>query len=677
MAKVRKRYYVVGTIVVVVVAAVALWDWDWFIPLAEAQASSAVGRKVTITHLHLALARQPLVTVEGITIANPDGFPDGPPFATVDKLQVRLDVPAYFHDRSIVVPEIEVDRPVVEARALPDGKNNWTLSTGASSDTTSSSPAPKLGTLTITDGHAHAVVPKLRADFAVDIATRSSSGDRPPPAAGDSATPAPSTPEAAEAASSSQDQIVASAKGTYAGQPITGKFIGGALLSLRDASRPYPIDLTVENGPTHVTIAGTIANPLAFAGANIKLRLAGPDLALLLPLTGIAIPQTPAYDIAGQLDYADKKIQFHKMTGRVGSSDIEGDIDVDPGAERPKVIATLASRRVDLADLGGFIGSTPGRVSTPGQSASQRAAVVKAEASPQLIPTRTISLPKLKAADVELKYRGAKIQGESMPLDNLVVDMSIENGDISLHPVSFGIGRGSISGRISLGAPATQGETGAFRARADVDFQRIELARLMASMHSFEGAGVIGGKAVLDGTGNSLASILDNGNGELKLIMGHGGNISALLVDLSGLEFGNAVLSALGIPNKAILECAITDFALQRGVIETKTLLVDTSEANVTGSGDVNLRNETLNMRLRTDAKHFTIGSLATDIIIDGKLKHPSIGPEAGELGARAGAAVALGVLLTPLGALLPTIQFGEGEDNYCGKLVQSAASRR
>jgi uncharacterized protein involved in outer membrane biogenesis len=642
MPRLRKRVIGLGGFVIIVAAAILLWDWDWFIPLAEAQASSALGRKVTISHLHVALGREPVVTIDGITVANPDGFPDGPPLATVDALRVQLDAMAYLRERSIVIPSIAVDRPIIEARALPDGSNNWTL---AAQGGGGSGTAPKLGTLEITDGHAHAVVPNLKADFAVDIATRTGPDGK--------------------------DQLVVEAKGTYGGQPITAKFAGGALLSLRDAATPYPVDASVANGPTKVTLTGTIADPLAFAGANLRLRLAGPDLALLLPLTGIPIPQTPAYDVAGQLDYQAGKIQFHDMTGRIGSSDLEGDIDVATGGVRPLVNATLASKRVDLADLGGFIGSTPGRVSTPGQSAAQREAVERAEANPRLIPNRTISLPKLRAADVELRYRGARIEGQSIPLDNLSVDLTIHDGDITLHPVSFGVGRGTIGGTISLSAPAEQTPGGAFHAKADIDFQRIELSRLMASLHSFEGAGTIGGKATLDSTGNSLAGFLDNGNGELKLIMGHGGNISALLVDLSGLEFGNAILSALGVPNRATLRCMIGDFALQRGIVRTRTLLLDTSEANVVGTGTVDLRNETINMRLRTDAKHFTIGSLATDIIIDGKLKSPSIGPEAKELGARAGAAVALGVLLTPLGALLPTIQFGEGDDTYCAPLLR------
>jgi hypothetical protein len=41
---------------------------------------------------------------------------------------------------------------------------------------------------------------------------------------------------------------------------------------------------------------------------------------------------------------------------------------------------------------------------------------------------------------------------------------------------------------------------------------------------------------------------------------------------------------------------------------------------------------------------------------------------------ARAGAAAGLGVVLTPLGALLPTIQFGVGNDNAC---VSAEAAER
>jgi uncharacterized protein involved in outer membrane biogenesis len=640
----KKRYYFLGAFVIALVALVALWNWDWFIPLAEREASAALGRPVTITHLHLHLARRPTIEADGIAIANPDGFPDNAPFATVKRLRVQLDVPAYLRDRdTIVIPMIAVDNPVVELRELADGKNNWTLGTSAGTGG-SSGPTPKIGDLRITDGHARVLAPALKSDFSADIATRERGGG--------------------------ENQIVVTAKGTYADQPITGRFVGGALLSLRDATNPYPVELHVANGPTHVDLTGTIRDPLQFAGADLKLEFSGPDLSRLYPLTGVPIPTTPSYQLTGHLDYADKRIRFRDFDGRVGSSDLEGEFDIQPGAEREMISANLASRKVDLADLGGFIGSTPGRKSTPDETPAQRAAVAKAEASPRLIPNTPLNVPKLRAADIDLHYRGAHIAGQSVPLDNVVVALTIKDGNIDLHPISFGVGRGTITGNITL-----DNEQDTLHAKANIDFRQVDLARLMAATHTFSGAGLIGGSAVLDGTGNSLAALLGHGNGELKLFMGHGGDISALLVDLSGLEFGNALASALGIPNRATLNCLVSDFGLRDGVVSTQTLLLDTSEANVTGTGTVNLRDETLDMRLRTQARHFSIGSLPAPIEIDGTFKDPSIHPNAAILGARIGAAVGLGVLLTPLGALIPTIQLGLGPDNDCERAINSGAT--
>jgi hypothetical protein len=84
-----------------------------------------------------------------------------------------------------------------------------------------------------------------------------------------------------------------------------------------------------------------------------------------------------------------------------------------------------------------------------------------------------------------------------------------------------------------------------------------------------------------------LAQILDNGHGALKLEM-VGGDPSALLVDLSGLEFGNALLSALGMPKRAQVACFITEAGLDRGDFRLRSLVLDTSEARVTGTGGAN-----------------------------------------------------------------------------------------
>ena len=642
----RRRHiglWVLGTFIVAIIAVVALWDWDWFLPIVDSQASSAIGRKTTAQHLHVSLGRVTTVSLDNVEIANADGFDTTKPFAHVDRLTVQADVMAYIHSRQIVLPQITLDHPVVEADEKADKTANWPTGSGSSTPAgqkADPNAGPKIGQLVINNGSAHVALAPLKADFDLAIATKQ----------GDSGG---ATPD------SQNGQIVVDAKGKYAAQPITGQLVGGALLSLRDTAHPYPITLRLANGPTKVALNGTVENPLNFAGANITLEFSGPDASLLTPLTGVPIPPTPAYSIAGKLDYADKKVRFTDFKGRLGESDINGDILVDPTQAKPMVEANLVSHTVQLADLGGFIGETPGRKGEANQSSQQKAELVHKEASNRVLPDTPINLPKLNAANVRLRYKGEHILGRSVPLDNIVANIDITDGRIQVHPLAFGVGTGEINLDADL-EPAGKD----LKADIGVQFRRVDLARLLAATHLVEGAGSMSGSAKLVSTGNSLGSLLGHGNGDLKLGMS-GGNLSALLVDIAGLEFGNALLSALGIPQRANLECFAANYVLTRGVLNTQTLLLDTSEARVQGTGSVNLADETIDYKLKTASKHFSVGTLPTPIDITGPLKSPSIKPEIGPLAARAGAAIGLGILFPPA-ALIPTIQFGTGNDGAC-----------
>jgi AsmA family protein len=93
---------------------------------------------------------------------------------------------------------------------------------------------------------------------------------------------------------------------------------------------------------------------------------------------------------------------------------------------------------------------------------------------------------------------------------------------------------------------------------------------------------------------------------------------------------------------------------------------VNTTEHVITGGGRVDLSREVVEMTLRTDPKHFTIGKLATPIHITGPFKDLHFMPDK-ELAIRGGLAVGLGALFPPA-SLLPTIQFGVGENSPCAE---------
>ena len=641
----RRRWpWFLGAFALALVALVAVFDWNWFKPLVERQASAALGRQVTIGDFHVELGWTPRVVAERVVVANPSDWPGGGNFATIDRLAVDVDAGAYLRAREVVIPRITADRPLVEAAQTPEGRSNWEFGGGGDDKSDQpGGPEPRIGALEINGGRAHVVVPKLNADMNLSVYTRGVEGAPP--------------------------QLVAEAQGTYAGQPITGAFTGGALLTLRDAATPYPINLRVENGPTKISLVGTVQNPLNFAGADLQLNLSGPDMARLLPLTGIAIPRTPPYQIEGRLDWEAGLVKFTGMTGKVGSSDLAGDLQVDTKPARPVLTADLRSKLVDLDDLAGFIGGTPGDQSTPGQTAEQRREVARAEKSQRLLPDTPINMPKLTVADVHLKYGADRIRGgRTQPLDNMTAQLDIVDGAVRVSPLNFGVGGGAIKSSVEL-LPEGQG----VKMDASVDFQRVSVDKLLNATGVARGSGTIAGKMVVAGTGRSFADILGRGDGEVKLYMGRGGNVSALLVDLSGLQFGSALLSALGIPTRSRIECLIVDAGLRRGTLSTRTVLLDTNEDRVSVAGEITLRDEALALELKTESKDLTIGSLPTTIHLAGTLKSPAIRPQVGEIAGRAGAAVALCALLTPLAALLPTIQLGVDDPNACSGLLPAA----
>ncbi len=638
-----RRIAWIGIPLLLLVLLVAFWNWDWFVPLVDARASAAIGRKVTITHLHVRLGRVVRVTTEGVTVANPpDWAAEDPPFVSIKTLTVEADALAYIRGQGLVLPLIGLDGAHALVAETADGTANFRLSTGGSS----SGGTTKIGDLRISDSDVRVQIPKLKADFNAQIETQDTGPDA---------------------------KIVVDAKGTYSAQPITAKLVGGALLSLRDSNHPWPVELNVANGPTKVALQGTLLDPVAFKGADLRLRFSGPDMALLEPLVGFPIPKTPAYQIAGKLDLDGfDKITFNDFQGRLGNSDIAGTIEERPGAveskgkSKPDVTMDLRSKRVDLTDLSGFIGGAPGRTATT--TPHQREDAPKANANTKLLPDTPISIPRLDWADIHLRYRGAHIEGRNMPLDDVVVALEVVGGRITLHPISFGIGKGHLAANVDL-TPVSGKNV---RAKVDLRLQNLDVARMMAATHTFEGAGSVSGIGALDATGNSLASLLGNGNGEVKMAMA-GGDLSAVLIDLTGLHFGNALLSALGVPNKTQVQCFIGDLGLERGVLDFKAMTLQTGEGITNVGGNLDLSKETIDLALKTDARHFSIGSLPTRINIGGTFKDPSIRPGA-EVAARAGAAAGLGVLFVPL-AILPTIQFGtsEADDERCGQLLQQA----
>jgi uncharacterized protein involved in outer membrane biogenesis len=130
--KIPRWPVVVGVIIAAIAAVVAVFRWDWFIPTVERRASAALGRQVTIGHLHVGLGQVTTITADHVTIADPAGFPPDQHLATIDRLEIEVDLAALIRDHAIRIPEIDIQHPVADVVTSPDGTRRCESATSES-----------------------------------------------------------------------------------------------------------------------------------------------------------------------------------------------------------------------------------------------------------------------------------------------------------------------------------------------------------------------------------------------------------------------------------------------------------------------------------------------------------------------------------------------------------------
>jgi uncharacterized protein involved in outer membrane biogenesis len=648
VARYTARNAFLGLVVALPVTVALFFEWDVLIPLVERYASASLGRPVHVGHLAVELAQQPRVIAERITLANPDDFPPDSTMASIERLAVRVDVMKLLNG-DIDLPEIVVDRPVARLEPGKSGRRNWE---GLGAPSTPAPPpsepsaAPRIGQLVINDGVVRLKEPRLKADLELNLRT-------------------------APGLQGGSPRVLVDGKGSYAGVPTKIAGEAGSLLSLQEQHVRYPVSFRWEVGPTRVKLTGTVDDPVRFNGLQGTLEMSGPDLAALYPLTGIPIPPSPPYALNGRVAFANNVVRFHDFHGTLGSSDLNGDLKVDIGGDKPRLEGELSSKQIVFADLAGFVGGAPGKADAPNATQERKAAAAADKASAQSLPDTPISLEKLNAIDARVRYRGQRVQADYLPLDDLTAELELQDGRLRMRPLGFGIGQGAIQLQLDI-----DGRAKPVRVAADAEFRNIDLKRVMAQTKLFEGAGTIGGRATLRGSGNSVARIVANGDGSLAVVMS-GGEISALLIEIAGLDITETLGFATGVKTKDKnthnIRCMVVDADLKQGVLATKALVFDTTDTNLLGRAKIDFHNEALDARIEPHPKDMSIMTFRTPINVGGTLKHPTVRPDPVWTGGRVAASIALGVLFTPLAALIPTIDLGLGKDSDCGALIADA----
>ena len=458
------------------------------------------------------------------------------------------------------------------------------------------------------------------------------------------------------------------AAGTFQTLPLHLAGTFGALSELRDSAKPYPVKLDGALDQIKIAVDGTIKEPLAFNGLDLRLSLAGSKFDELGSTLGVPIPELPDFHGTSKLTGGKGLWHIGALTLQFGKSDLDGGIDININEKVPRLKVNLTSSRLDLADFKGLYGGNPDDRAPPP-------------------PPPDPSWPRHSGhADRGEEAAGHQHRSELRWLADRrrrrpavrtrTLGLKIEDGQLTIDPLTFHVALGNFALRAHYD-PFTASTPPHLQAK--IDIQQIDLHSLLGgpAMPDIvkETAGTVGGFITLDTTGTSLRQFLGRANGDVGIFVANG-KISALAERLAPLD----VLGVLGVyasgDKPQPINCLVSRFDVRSGVATASTLLVKTPRTTIVGSGNINFASETLYLALKPYNNSFTPISLRSPVDILGTFKKPDFHVAAAGLAARAAAAVGLGVLFPPA-ALVPFVDAGLGNENACKTAMRRRSRRR
>lgn len=560
--------------------------------------------------------------------------------------------------RTLSLGTVVLGAPDMALARLADGRDNWTFTPRHAPPHATTPWNVTVDQLQVSKGQV------AYADGIKDLALRAQvdTMDGAP-------LTVPSAPLQAQGGSATKPQgthygVQFKVSGRFAKAAVKGEGKAGHLLTLRHKVIDYPLQFSAQAGDTRAQVQGTLSNPTALAGMDLQVTLSGASMADLYALTGLVLPNTPPYQTTGRLvgdltperatwDYRD----FH---GTVGQSDLHGHLTYTSGKPRPLLQGQLHSKTLRLADLGPVLGKPAG---APAKGTAMAPAG-------KVLPHQKFAIDRWNAMDIDIVFDGQKITDtHNLPLENLSVHAVLDNAELTLDPLRFGVGQGTINAQVRLNSRSDP-----IKAQVRTTVEGLKLSQLFPKVELMKKSlGRMDGALALSGQGASVADMLGTATGEARLYV-RDGTLSKQMLDLAALNLGSVIVSKLfGETREVHLRCAVADLSVKNGIAQTRSVKLSTDEAIVEAVGTIDMQHEHIDLRIKPESLEWKFLSLRTPLYVRGAFTDPKVGIEPGPLLLRAGAALVAAAAAPVALALVPITVPAADDDAHCAKLLARA----
>lgn len=366
----------------------------------------------------------------------------------------------------------------------------------------------------------------------------------------------------------------------YNGNNIVGTATAGSINSLLQKAEKYPVkaDLTAFGAKLQAdVVVQNLTGDMKFSG-NVKAQN---------PAGNMGAPAVKAdTDISGNPKEITAVLKSLNVAGNV----LTGRVKVDLKGVKPYISGDLKSAQIDVRTL----------TAKPQKQAAF--GLVSTAAAAQFVPAVPLDLSALNSVNAKVNASVGKIVVDNnITADNVQVTAALNNGLLTLSPLQFDIGGGTVSGSASVNANGNV-------VRTDLTGKSLTLQKLWPGFAVTDGKtfGITsGGKTDLSvslrGQGMTMRQIVENLNGQLIVVVGEAKIQTGALKYLSG-NFVTQLLSMLHIEQQQKnmdLKCAVVRTDITNGLAAfPKGIVFNAEQMVIVSDGSVNLKNDKLNLMI-------------------------------------------------------------------------------
>lgn len=555
-----------GMLVVGLLLALAMFPVGWAKPLVEKRLSKEVGSAVSIGEIarESVFSFTPTLVIRRISVPQPRWAGTGH-LAAVEALRVKVAVLPMLVGR--VRPQLLSAEGVhLDLLRTADGRANW--KTGDAKD---EGGGLDLSGLSEAKGQVRYRDEKQKRAFALSVRIAPGRG------------------------------IVASGTGAVDGNPVKLSLTGAA----PTGGRAWPFDAAIEGPALAMRFKGTMAAPLDTQRMTFSVDARASDLKLIDRVIEAGLFGTQPVALHAEVVRTPHRWSIKRLAGKVGTSPIDGRLEVVREDERTKLDGEVHSPALDFEDLASDAGNAV-------------AAAIERAQGLRLVPNLRVNIRKIDDTDGRIAFRIDRVVSKRRPssLRSARGMLLLDHRLLKIENLAIGLSKGEIVG--SAIVDQRQGQP-----RPTITLTLDLKGSSIDALAGGDGAidAPVSGRVRLAGVGDTIREAVGTGSGRIGLYAGEG-VLPEKLARLLGFDLG-ALLG--GGDDRATLRCAAIGLDLRRGIGQAAQLIVDTSVSQSRGSGTVRFPDEALALTLTGTPKAKVTLRLPGSALVRGTIREPAV----------------------------------------------------